>query len=156
MPTFRRTLAVIFLAGACAWSCAVALPEKNGAAKHLAQAGLYLDLENSGNLRLAISQCREALATSGAPESTIDEIRGLFFSAAERYYKQGNYVRESVCYLAYIENIDHDNSQAYLRLAQSYVRMGNTTGGLACAKKAYELNPGNKEIINLMRDLDPL
>ena len=137
----------------CFNSCTVVSTGRKDPAFHLQRASRLLEQEN---LNDAVVELKEAVDESNELDLTLSEIRILLFTTAEKYRAIKNYSRESQHYLAYTENFDKQNFEAFMRIGQAYEQMGNLLGGLYFAKKAYALDPKNREVIELIKRLNPI
>ena len=137
----------------CLNSCTVLPAVRKNPALHLQRASKLLE---QGNLKDAVVELKDAVDESNEPDLTLSEIRILLFTTAEKYRAIKNYSREAQHYLAYTENFDQQNFEAFLRIGQAYERMGNLVGGLYFANKAYALEPKNREVIELIDCLNPI
>jgi tetratricopeptide (TPR) repeat protein len=105
------------------------------------------------DMRQAIGDFKSALDNSRQTYETLLMIREIFFSRAEKYRIQKNNLMESRCYLAYTENFDQNDAEAYKNLGRIYTDMGDLVTGLFFAKKAFEIDPENREIIEQITEI---
>ena len=154
MPRFKIPLLFLTTILALSFnSCTVVSTVRKDSAFHLQRASRLLEQEN---LKDAVVELKEAVDESNDLELTLSKIRILLFTTAEKYRAIKNYSRESQHYLAYTENFDKQNFEAFMRISQAYEQMGNRVGGLYFAKKAYALDPKNREVIELIKRLNPI
>ena len=152
----RFKISLLFLSTVLALSfnsCTAVSTVRKDPAFHLQRASRLLEQEN---LKDAVVELKEAVDESNDPDLTLSEIRILLFTTAEKYRAIKNYSREAQHYLAYTENFDKQNFEAFMRIGQAYEQMGNFVGGLYFAKKAYALDPKNREVIELIKRLNPI
>jgi tetratricopeptide (TPR) repeat protein len=152
----RFKISLLFLSTVLALSfnsCTAVSTVRKDSAFHLQRASRLLEQEN---LKDAVVELKEAVEESNDPDFTLSEIRILLFTTAEKYRAIENYSREAQHYLAYTENFDKQDFEAFMRIGQAYEQMGNRVGGLYFAKKAYALDPKNREVIELIKRLNPI
>lgn len=121
---------------------------------HLWLGKAFLDRGGDGDMKTAITEFKTAMIKSKDSERDIRQIREFLFARANKYSRQEDRYNESRCYLAYTENFNSQDIDAYLALANIFTEMGNPMGALYYAKKAYTLAPNNKEVRELMSDLN--
>ena len=143
-------------AGLLLCSCGVLMVNPETAADCLSRGKAFLERGEDGDLKHAVEAFMCALDKAQDADRTLRVIRESLFAAAERYREQGNRAREAACYLAYTENFDAESIEAYIKLVRFHQRMGNLSGALSFAKRAYRLDPGNREVLLLMKELDPI
>jgi tetratricopeptide (TPR) repeat protein len=113
-----------------------------------------LERGNKGDMKAALAEFKTVMSTSASPAQDLALVRSALFSRAEKYSAQGDMYTQSRCYLAYTENFNKDDAEAFINLGKLFSRMGNPVGALYYARKAYSLDPKNKAAIELMNDLN--
>jgi tetratricopeptide (TPR) repeat protein len=129
------------------------LEEKNSDT-HLWLGKAYLERGGDGDLKSAITAFKISLDQSGNKEETLLLLRESLFDRARRYSSQNATSLELKCYLAYTENFDQKDIDAYITVGRLFLKMGNPLGALYYAKKAYALDHKNRDAIELMDDLN--
>jgi len=148
-----QLLLLITVLALCFNSCTVVSTVRNDHALHLQRASRLLE---QGNLKAAVVEFKEAVDASNEHDLTLSEIRFLLFKTAEKYRVEKNYSREAQHYLAYTENFDKQDFEAYLRIGQAFERMRNPVGALYFAKKVLALDPKNREALELLELINPI
>ena len=115
-----------------------------------------LEREHEDDMKAAIGYFMAAMNNGNDKEDILLHVRDLFFDKAERYLAQDDDYMESRCYLSYVENFDDEDVDALIRLGRIYGNTGDLRTGLYYARKAYNLDPKNKEVIDLISDINPL
>lgn len=128
--------------------------DQNDSRLHLLLGKALLERGNKGDLKQAIIEFKAAVNNSLSLDTDLARIRSIFFGWAKKYASQGDLYTESRCYLAYTENFNSTDAEAYLALGKVFLRMGNPVGALYYAKKAYALDHENKAVIELLNDLN--
>jgi tetratricopeptide (TPR) repeat protein len=107
-----------------------------------------------GDLKAALTEFKKAIDSSKDREKALAQIRVFFFERADKYSQTGDIYMESRCYLAYIENFNKNNADAYVKLGRVMVTMNNPVAALYYAKKAYKLEPKNASVRELLDTLN--
>jgi tetratricopeptide (TPR) repeat protein len=106
------------------------------------------------DMRSAVAEFKIAVSTSATPAQDTELIRSVMFARAEQFASQGDMYGQSRCYLAYAENFNTSDAEAYMHIGRLLSRIGNPVGALHYAKRAYALDPGNKAAIKFMYELN--
>ena len=128
--------------------------DKNNSTYHLWLGKVLLERGKEGDLKAALIEFKKAIDTSKERDKAMNQIRSFFFERADKYSQKGDTYMESRCYLAYTENFNKNDAEAYVKLGNVMLTMGNTIGALYYAKKAYALEPKNKAVRELMDTLN--
>jgi tetratricopeptide (TPR) repeat protein len=128
--------------------------DKNNSTCHLWMGKVLLERGKEGDLKSALIEFKKAVDTSKDREKTLAQIRSFFFERADKYSQKGDIYMESRCYLAYTENFNKNDADAYIKLGNVMLAMGNPLGALYYAKKAKALDPNNKAVRELMDTLN--
>jgi len=128
--------------------------DKNNSTCHLWLGKVLLEREKEGDLKAALTEFKKAIDTSKEREKALAQIRSFFFERAAKYSQKGDTYMESRCYLAYTENFNKNDVEAYVKLGNVMLTMGNPVGALYYAKKAYALEPKNESVRELMDTLN--
>ena len=127
---------------------------QNNSDYHLWLGKVLLERGKEGDLKAALIEFKKAIDTSKEREKALTQIGGFFFERADKYSQQGDTYLESRCYLAYTENFNKNDVEAYVKLGRIMLEMGNPVGALYYAKKAYALEPKNKSVMEIMNILN--
>ena len=128
--------------------------DRENSTPHLWLGNAYLERGETGDMKNAIVEFKAALNTSHSSEKDTRQIRDYLIARAKKYSTQNDYYSESRCYLAYTENFNPQDAEAYIALGKIFMEMGNPAGALYYAKKAYALEPKNNEVLSLMGELN--
>lgn len=126
----------------------------DASSSHLWLGKAFLDRGGNSDLKAAIIAFKNALNISKDIENDTKQIREIFFARAHKYSSQGETYAESRCYLAYTENFNSQDIDAYIALTYIFAKMGNPIATLYYAKKAYALDPKNSEVKDILSDLN--
>jgi tetratricopeptide (TPR) repeat protein len=128
--------------------------DKKNSTCHLWLGKVLLERGKEGDLKAALTEFKKAIDTSKDREKALAQIRSFFFERADKYSQKGDSYMESRCYLAYTENFNKNDADAYIKLGNVMLAMGNPLGALYYAKKAKALDPNNKAVRELMDTLN--
>jgi len=128
--------------------------DQNNSDYHLWLGNALLERGKEGDLKSALIEFKKAVDTSKDREKALAQIRSFFFERADKYSQKGDIYMESRCYLAYTENFNKNDVDAYIKLGNVMLAMGNPLGALYYAKKAKALDPNNKAVRELMDTLN--
>jgi len=128
--------------------------EQESSIPHLLLGNAFLERGLQGDMKSAIIEFKAGMNKSNNSEKDIKQIRDYLMARANKYSLQGDSYSESRCYLAYTENFNSKDSEAYIALSRILLEMDNPSGALYYAKKAYALDPKKQEVIELMLDLN--
>jgi tetratricopeptide (TPR) repeat protein len=128
--------------------------DKENSTCHLWQGKALLERGKEGDLKAALTEFKQVIDTSKEREKTLSQIRRCFFERADKYSQKNDMYMESRCYLAYTENFNKKDADAYVKLGKVMLEMGNTKAALYYAKKAYALEPKNESLKELMTTLN--
>jgi tetratricopeptide (TPR) repeat protein len=130
-----------------------ALDKKNSAA-HLLLGKELLERDKDGDLKAAISEFKASQGMSEDKGKTIAQVREFLFKRANEYLQKNDMYKATRCYLAYTENFNQKDAEAYLNLGRLMFQMGNPIGARYYAGKAFKLDPKNRAILELNDDLN--
>jgi tetratricopeptide (TPR) repeat protein len=124
--------------------------DQNNSDYHLWLGNVLLERGKEGDLKAALTEFKKAIDTSKDSEKALAQIRSFIFERADKYSQTGDIYMESRCYLAYTENFNKNDADAYVKLGRVMLTMGNPIGALYYAKKAKALEPKNASARELM------
>ena len=124
--------------------------DKNNSTCHLWLGKGLLERGKEGDLKIALIEFKKAINTSEASEKALAQIRSSFFERADKYSQKGETYMESRCYLAYTENFNKNDVDAYIKLGKVMLEIDNPVAALYYAKKAYALEPKNASVRELL------
>ena len=127
---------------------------KKDSTAHLLLGNALLERDKDGDLKAAISAFKAAQGASEDKDKVTAQVREFLFKKANDFLQKNDMYKATRCYLAYTENFNKQDAEAYLNLGRLMQQMGNPVGALYYAKKAYVLDPKNKAVIELMDDLN--
>jgi len=127
---------------------------KKDSTAHLLLGNAFLERDKDGDLKAAISAFKAAQGASEDKEKVIAQVKAFLFKRANDFLQKNDMYKTTRCYLAYTENFNKQDAEAYLNLGRLMYQMGNPVGALFYTKKAYVLDPKNKAVIELMDDLN--
>jgi tetratricopeptide (TPR) repeat protein len=128
--------------------------DRNNCTCHLWLGNALLERGKEGDLKAALMEFMKAIDTSKERDKALSQIRGFFFARADKYSQKGDMYMESRCYLAYTENFNKNDADAYVKLGKVMLEMGNPMAALYYAKKANALEPKNESLKELMSTLN--
>jgi tetratricopeptide (TPR) repeat protein len=128
--------------------------DKNNSTCHLWLGKALLGRGKEEDLKAVLTEFKKAIDTSKEREKTLSQIRACFFARADKYSQKGDNYMESRCYLAYTENFNKNDADAYVKLGKVMLEMGNPIAAVYYAKKAYALEPKNDSAIELLQTLN--
>ena len=127
---------------------------KKDSTAHLLLGNALLKRDKDVDLKAAISAFKAAQKASEDKDKVTAQVREFLFKRANDFIQKNDMYKATRCYLAYTENFNKQDAEAYLNLGRLMQQMGNPVGALYYAKKAYVLDPKNKAVIELMDDLN--
>jgi tetratricopeptide (TPR) repeat protein len=128
--------------------------DKKNSTSHLWLGNALLARGKEGDLKAALIEFKKAVDLSKDSEKVLAQIRSFFFARADNYSKSGDAYMESRCYLAYTENFNKKDVDAYVKLGRIMLGMGNQVAAVYYAKKAYALEPKNASVRELLSTLN--
>jgi tetratricopeptide (TPR) repeat protein len=121
----------------------------NSSICHLWLGKALLERGKEGDLKGALTEFKQAIDTSKEREKILSQIRTSFFDRADKYSQKGDTYMKSRCYLAYAENFNKNDADAYVKVGRIMLEMGNPVAALFYAKKANTLEPKNPDVREL-------
>jgi tetratricopeptide (TPR) repeat protein len=128
--------------------------DKRDSTVHLLLGKALLERDKEGDLKAAIAEFKAAQGASEDKKQNIAQVREIIFNKANDYLQKNDMYKATRCYLAYTENFNQKDADAYVKLGRLMLEMGNTIGAKYYAKKAWNLEPNNKGVIALNGDLN--
>jgi tetratricopeptide (TPR) repeat protein len=128
--------------------------DKENSTCHLWQGKALLERGKEGDLKAALTEFKKAIDSSKEREKSLAQIRVLFFERADKYSQKNDMYMQSRCYLAYTENFNKNDADAYVKLGTVMLEMGNPLAALYYAKKANAIEPQNKSLKELISTLN--
>jgi tetratricopeptide (TPR) repeat protein len=128
--------------------------DKKNSISHLWLGNTLLARGKEGDLKAALIEFMKAVDLSKDSEKVLVLIRSFIFARADNYSKSGDTYMESRCYLAYTENFNKKDVDAYVKLGRIMLGMGNPVAAVYYAKKAYILEPKNQSVRELLDTLN--
>jgi tetratricopeptide (TPR) repeat protein len=126
----------------------------NSTTCHLWLGKALLERGKEGDLKGALTEFKKAIDSSKEREKILSQIRTSFFERADKYSQKNDMYMESRCYLAYTENFNKNDADAYVKLGRVMVTMNNPVAALYYAKKAIALEPKNASVRELLDTLN--
>ena len=115
----------------------------------------FLKKEGPEHIKSAILEFKKAQKRDNSKENLL-LIKDAFLSRAAEYLVQEEEYMGAVCYLAYSENFHNEDVEALINIARIYNNIGNLPAALSYAKRAYALDPDNREIIDIITLINPI
>lgn len=128
--------------------------DKNNSTCHLWLGKALLERGKEGDLKAVLIEFKDAINMSKESEKVLTQIRSAFFERADKYSQKGDLYMKSRCYLAYAENFNKNDADAYVKVGKIMLEMGNPVTALFYAKKAFHLEPKNADLRELVTTLN--
>jgi tetratricopeptide (TPR) repeat protein len=127
---------------------------KEDTSAHFLLGKALLERGKIGDMKAAIIEFKAGIVYSKNKDGDIAVLREIFFERAKKYSLAGNIPDALPCYLAYTENFDKNDVEAYVTIGRLMIDMRNALGALHYAKKAHALDPKNNGVRELLDQLN--
>lgn len=105
-----------------------------------------------GNIGGSIDRLRETLGLAPDSKRAKDELSDALITLGRDFLSKGN-IDDAIGAYGEALTLSPDNAGAYLGLARAFLENGDVAKALETIQKAFKVDPKNKEVLKILRDI---
>lgn len=105
-----------------------------------------------GNISGSVDRLRETLGLAPDSKRAKDELSDALITLGRDFLSKGN-IDNAIGAYGEALTLSPDNAGAYLGLARAFLENGDVAKALETIQKAFKIDPKNKEVLKMLRDI---